>query len=134
VGVHLFAQWLDHQDAVGPVVAQLTQAVEAHKHTPLGDDFALWHHRASTLLRRLQALCLAPLVGIARLSEFDTHEPPLPTLLGRGYQSSTLRQLLGQRERVGADEALLRVLVPAQGGPLLSVDGHMSAYWSRDRP
>src|SRR5712692_12021032 len=31
VGVHVFAQWLDHQDAFGPVVAQLTQAVEAHK-------------------------------------------------------------------------------------------------------
>src|SRR5437879_5638362 len=29
VGVHLFAHWLDQQDAFGPVVAQLTQTVEA---------------------------------------------------------------------------------------------------------
>jgi len=131
VGVHLFVQWLDQPDAVGPVVAQLTQAVETHKHTHQGDDFALLHHREATLLRRFQALLLAPLVGIDRLPGFDTHEHPLQTLLGRGYQSSTLRQFLGQLERVGAAEALLRVLVPAQGGQLLYVDGHMIAYWSR---
>jgi hypothetical protein len=131
VGVHLFAQWLDQQDAVGPVVAQLTQAVEAHQHTHLGDDFALLHHRKATLLRRFQALLLAPLVGIDRLTGFDTHEHPLQTLLGRGYQSSTLRQFLGQLERVDAAKALLRVLVPAKVGQLLYVDGHMIAYWSR---
>jgi hypothetical protein len=31
VGVPLFAHWLDQQGAFGPVVAQLKQAVEAHK-------------------------------------------------------------------------------------------------------
>ena len=41
VGVHLFAHWLDHQGAFDPVVAQLTQAVETHKHTHPDDDFAL---------------------------------------------------------------------------------------------
>jgi hypothetical protein len=131
VGVHLFARWLDHQEAFGPVVAQLTQAVEAHKHTHPGDDFALVHHRKSTLLRRFQALFFAPLVGIDCLTGFDTHEHPLQTLLGRGYQSSTLRQFLGQLERVGAAEALLPVLVPAKGGQMIYVDGHMIAYWSR---
>jgi len=131
VGVHLFVQWLDQQEAVGPVVAQLTQAVETHKHTHQGDDFALVHHREAPLLRRFQALLLAPLVGIDRLTGFDTHAHPLQTLLGRGYHSSTLRQFLGHLERVGAAEALLRVLVPAKGGQLLSVDGHMIAYWSR---
>ena len=65
VGVHLLAQWLDQHETFGPVVAQLTQAVEAHKHTHPGDGFALLHHRASTLLRRFQALVFAPLtVGI----------------------------------------------------------------------
>jgi len=29
VGVHLFAHWLDQQEAFGPVVAQLQQAIEA---------------------------------------------------------------------------------------------------------
>lgn len=131
VGVHLFAHWLDHHETFGPVVAQLTQAVEAHKHTHPGDDFALVHHRESTLLRRFQALFFAPLFGIDRLTAFDTHEHPLTTLLGRGYHSSTLHQFLGHLERVGAAEALLPALLPAQTGPITYVDGHMIAYWSR---
>jgi hypothetical protein len=131
VGVHLFAHGLDHHETFGPVVAQLTQAVEAHKYTHPGDDFALVHHRESTLLRRLQALVLAPLFGIDRLPAFDTQEHPLATLLGRGYHSSTLRQCLGHLERVDAAEALLPALLPAQTGPSTYVDGPMLAYWRR---
>src|SRR5713101_7624445 len=131
VGVHLFAHWLDQHETFGPVVAQLTQAVEAHKQAHPGDDFALLHHRASTLLRRFQALFFAPLCGIDRLTAFDTHEHPLATLLGRGYHSSTLSQFLGQLERVGAAEVLLPALLPAHTGPITYVDGHMVAYWSR---
>ena len=129
--MHVFAHWLDQQHAFDPVVAQLTQAVGDYKQTHPGDDFALLHHRESTLVRRFQALFFAPLVGIARLSEFDTREHPLPTLLGRGYQSSTLSQFLGQLERVGAAEALLPTLGADQAGPIIYVDGHMIAYWSR---
>jgi len=131
VGVHLFAQWLDQRDAFGPLVAQLTQAVEAHKHTHPDEDFALLHHHEPTLRRRFQALFFAPLFGIDRLSEFDTREHPLKTLIGRGYQSSTLRQFLGHLERVGAAEALMPALLAEQAGPIIYVDGHMIAYWSR---
>jgi hypothetical protein len=131
VGVHVFAHWLDQQHAFDPVVAQLTQAVKAYKQTHPGDDFALLHHREQTLLRRFQALFFAPLWGIDRLSAFDTHEHPLQTLLGRDYQSSTLNQFLGQLERVGADEALMPTLLPAQVGQIIYVDGHMIASWSR---
>jgi hypothetical protein len=130
-GGHVFAQWLDHRDAFGPVVAQLTQTIAAYKQTHPGEDFALLHHRESTLVRRFEALVFAPLLGIDRLSEFDTHEHPLKTLLGRGYQSSTLSQFLGQLERVGADETLLPALVAEQAGQIIYVDGHMIAYWSR---
>ena len=105
VGVHLFAHWLDQHDTFSPVVAQLTQAIEAHKRTHPDDDFALLHHRAQTLRHRFQALFFAPLFGIKHLTEFDTREHPLATLLGRSYQSSTLTQFLGQLERVRADEA-----------------------------
>jgi len=131
VGVQLLAHWLDQQQAFEPVVAQLTQAVEVYQQTHPGDDFALLHHRESTLLHRFQALFFAPLFGIDRLSEFDTHEHPLQTLIGRGYQSSTLSQFLGQLERVGADEALMPTLLPEQVGQIIYVDGHMIAYWSR---
>jgi hypothetical protein len=48
------------------------------------DDFALLHHRESTLLHRFAALFFSPLLGIAHLSEFDTREHPLQTLIGRG--------------------------------------------------
>jgi hypothetical protein len=131
VGVHVFAHWLDQQHAFDPVVAQLKQAIEAHKRAHPDDDFALLHHREQTLVRRFQVLFFAPLCGIDRLSEFDTHEHPLETLLGQGYQSSTLRQFLGQLERVGAGEALMPTLLPAQVGQIIYVDGHMIAYWSR---
>ena len=131
VGVHLFAHWLDHQAAFDPVVAQLTQAIETHKHTHPDDDFALLHHREQTLRHRFQALFFAPLFGIEHLTEFDTREHPLATLLGHSYQSSTLTQFLGQLERVGADEALVPTLVPAQAGQITYIDGHMIAYWSR---
>jgi hypothetical protein len=131
VGVHLFAHWLEQQGAFGPVVAQLTQAVEAHQHAYPDDDFALLHHREQTLLRHFQALFFAPLLGIEHLTAFDTHEHPLATLLGRSYQSATLCQFLGQLERVGADAALLPALLPTQTGQITYIDGHMIAYWAR---
>ena len=131
VGVHVFAHWLDQHDAFGPVIAQLTQAIESHQQSYPTDDFALLHHRESTLRRRFEALFFAPLLGIERLSEFDNREHGLKSLLGRGYQSSTLQQFLGQLERVGADQALRATLVPHEPGQVTYVDGHMIAYWSR---
>ncbi len=68
VGVHLCAHGLDHHHAFAPVVTQLRQAIEAHKQTHPDDDFALLHHRDSTLLRRFHALFFAPLLGIDRLN------------------------------------------------------------------
>jgi hypothetical protein len=113
------------------VVIQLKQAIEAHKRAHRDDDFALLPHREQTLCRRFQALFFAPLFGIEKLTAFDPHEPPLPTLLGRGYQSATLHQFLGQLERIDAAEALMPTLVPPQPGRIIDVDGHMLAYWSR---
>lgn len=131
VGVHILAHWLDQQQALESVVPQLMKAIQAYKQTHPGDDFALLHHRAQTLVRRFQALLFAPLWGSDRLSEFATREHPLETLLGRGDQSSTLSQFLGQLERGGADEVLMPTLLPEQVEPILYVDGHMIAYWSR---
>jgi hypothetical protein len=131
VGVHLFAHWLDQRGTFAPVVAQLQQAIAVYQQTHADDDFALLHHRAQTLLRRFQALFFAPLLGLEKLTMLDTHEHPLGTLLGRGYQSSTLSQFLGQLERVRAAEALMPTLLPAQVGQCTYVDGHMIAYWAR---
>ena len=131
IGVHLFARWLDQQQAFEPVVAGLIEAIRAYQRTHPADDFALLHHHDVTLRRRFAALLLAPLLGIERLSSFDTQEHPLETLIGHRYQSSTLSQFLGQLERIEAGPWLMPILLPAQGGQLVYVDGHMIAYWSR---
>jgi len=131
VGVHLFAHGLNQRRAFDPMVAQLKHATHAYQQAYPNDDFALLRHRDETLRRRFQALFFAPLLGIDRLTEFDTHEHPLATLLGRSYQSSTLRQFLGHLERIGAHKALLAALVPDQAGHLTYIDGHLIAYWSR---
>jgi hypothetical protein len=131
VGVHLFAHWLDQQEGLVPVVARLKQAIEAYKSTHPDDNFALLHHQERTLLRRFQALFFAPLLGLETLTGFDTPEHPLPTLLSRGYHSSTLTQFLGHLERIDAAEALMPALLPQPAGQLTYVDGHMIAYWSR---
>src|SRR6266571_2441595 len=115
----------------GEDVPQLHQAIQTYKDTHPEEDFALLHHHQQTLLRRLQALFFAARFGIKTLTGFDTHAPPLPTLVGRGYHSSTLLQCLGQLERVAAAPALLPTLVPVQPGPITSVDGPMIAYGSR---
>ncbi|HSX77558.1 MAG TPA: hypothetical protein VLQ80_03150 [Candidatus Saccharimonadia bacterium] len=125
------AHWRDHQQAFDPVVAQLRQAVQASKQTHPGDALALLPHRESTFVRRWQALFFAPVLDIDRRSECDTHEPPLRTLLGRGSHSSTLRQLLGQLERVGAAQALMPVLGADKAGQLIYVDGPRIASGSR---
>jgi len=131
VGVHLFGRWLDQQDALEPVVAGLKEAIRTHQSTHPDEDFALLHHRDATIERRFQALLLAPLLGMERLSAFDTTEHPLETLSGGSYHSTTLSQFLGQLERVNAGPSLMPCLLPAQGGRLVYVDGHMIAYWSR---
>ncbi len=131
VGVHLFADWMAQQAGWHPVLPLLKQAIEAYQRTHPEEDFPLLHHREETLLRRFQALFLAPLLGIEKLPEFDVQEHPLPTLLGGGYQSATLTQFLGQLERIDAAAALRVALVPEESGPISYVDGHMIAFWSR---
>jgi len=131
VGVHLFARWLDQQEALAPVVRGLKEALRAYQRTHPDDDLALLHHRDVTLSHRFEALLLAPLLGIERLSAFDSQEHPMETLLGQRYQSTTLSQFLGQLERIEAAPWLMPTLLPAQGGQLVYVDGHMIAYWSR---
>jgi hypothetical protein len=129
--VPLFAHGLNQHETFGPVVAPRTQAVEAHPHTHPGDDCALVPHRASTLRRRLQALCFAPLCGIDRLPAFATPAHPLQTLLGRGEHRATLRQCLGQLERRNASAALRPPLLAAHTGQMPSVEGPMIADGSR---
>src|SRR5262252_1192399 len=88
VGMHLWAAWLEEQTTLGAVVALLQQAIAAYKKRQPAEDFPLLHHKPETLRRRWAALWYAPLLGVAKLTEFDVRETPLATLVGRGYQSS----------------------------------------------
>jgi hypothetical protein len=131
VGVHLLVRWLEQQGHFTPLVSALQQAIEVYKREHRDDDFALLHHREDTLLRRLQALLLAPLLGIERISEFDTHEHPLETVIGQSYQSATLTPFLAQLERLEAAAVLMPLLLPPGTAQITYIDGHMTPYWSR---
>jgi len=129
-GVHVFLHWLEQHDAFGPLLKHLTLAIEAYKLAHPDDDFALLHHRQATLLWRFVALLLAPLLGIERLTQFDSREHPLASLTGHPYHSSSLNQFLAQLERIDAAVALMPCLVPNAAGRLGYIDGHMIAFWS----
>ena len=131
VGVHLFAAWMEQQGGLNYVSVLLKQKIEAYKRGHPDKDFSLLHHKEQTLLLRFEALFFASLLGIEKLTEFDTKEHPLKTLIGRGYQSSTLSQFLGQLERIDAAEALMPALVPQEACKISYVDGHKIAFWSR---
>jgi hypothetical protein len=143
VGVHLFAAWLDEQGVCMQVVMLLTQGIQQYRREHPEAEFPLLHHTEETLLHRFQALLYAPLFGIGKLTGYDVIEHPLATLLGRGYQSSTLNQFLGQLERINAGEVLLPALRPKDtgepkeprdgdaSGDRIYIDGHMIGLWSR---
>jgi hypothetical protein len=129
--VHLFGHWLESQANVAEVVDRLEAGIDRYRQAHPEEDFPLLHHRRETLQRRFQALFFAPLFGIEVLTEFDRREHALATVIGRGYQSTTLNQFLGQLERIDAGQALMPALSVATCGELNYVDGHMIAYWNR---
>ncbi len=131
VGVHLFGHWLESQASFNEVVDRLEARIEGYRQAHPEEDFPLLQHRRETLQRRFQALFFAPLFGIEVLTEFDRREHALATVIGRGYQSTTLNQFLGQLERIDAAQALMPALSVAADGELNYVDGHMIAYWNR---
>lgn len=143
VGVLLFAAWLEEQGVEERVVTLLTEVIHQYQADHPDADFPLLHHKEDTLWHRFQALLYAPLFQIGKLTGYDVREHPLESLIGRGYQSSTLNQFLGQLERIDAGSALLPVLAPKPSlaeaeslaaeahGARLYLDGHMIGFWSR---
>jgi len=142
VGVHLFAAWLDEQGLCVQVVTLITQCIQQYRSAHPEADFPLLHHKEETLLHRFQAVLYAPLFRIGTLTGYDVTEHPLETLVGRGYQSSTLNQFLGQLERINAGDALLPALCLKdtgnteetrngdESGNRIYIDGHMIGLWS----
>jgi hypothetical protein len=130
VGVHILDDWMEQQGGFHEVMVLLKRSIEVYQAQHPQASFPLLHHREQTLLLRFKALFYAPLMGIGKLTEYDVKEHCLETLIGRGYQSSTLNQYLGQLECIEAGDGLMEALLPPEPGTLCYVDGHMIAFWT----
>jgi len=130
VGVHLFSEWMECREEFPRILMLLNQAREEWYAAQKEESFPLLSHKDDTLLVRFKALFYAPLLGIGKLSEFDYQEHCLSTLIGRDYQSSTLRQYLGELERINAGQSLVKGLFDSGSGRICYIDGHMIAFWT----
>lgn len=130
VGVHLFSEWMECGEEFKRIMMLLNQAREEWQPEPDDKSFPLLSHKDETLLVRFKALFYAPLLGIGKLTEFDYQENCLCTLIGRDYQSSTLRQYLGELERINAGQILVKALLKPDSGKICYIDGHMIAFWT----
>ena len=130
VGVHLFAHWLTDQTVLNDVVDRIETAANKYQEAHPEHSFPLLQHRRETLHNRFLALLFAPLFQIKRIVEYDRKKHALKTVIGHGYQSSTLNQHLGQLERIDAGHALMPALSMGSCGKLNYIDGHMIPYWS----
>lgn len=130
VGVHLFSEWMECGEEFSRIMTLLNQAREEWQTEHDDKSFPLLSHKDETLLVRFKALFYAPLLGIGKLAEFDYQEHCLSTLIGRKYQSSTLRQYLGELERINAGGILVKALFAPDPGRICYIDGHMIAFWT----
>lgn len=129
-GLHFFDDWLEEREDLHELIITLKHAIEIYADSVPEDSFPLLKHGTETLTMRFKALLYAPLFGIGKLTEYDVKNHALKTIIGRGYQSSTLNQFLGQMERIDAAEALLPTLAQNRCGSLCYIDGHMIAFWT----
>ncbi len=132
IGVHIFSCWVEMQEIFPMVLSLIKQAINVYLENHPEDSFPLLRHRENTLLCRFKALFYAPLFGVGKLIEYDIREHALETVIGRGFQSSTLNQFLGQLERIDAAPMLMNALIPGDADEdcICFIDGHMIPFWS----
>ncbi|MCP4682410.1 MAG: hypothetical protein GY864_08745 [Desulfobacterales bacterium] len=133
IGVHLFSCWMEMQEEYTMILEQLKLAIEFFIEENPTANFPLLSHKDETLMRRFKALFFAPLFNVGKLIEYDVKEHALKTVIGKGYQSSTLNQFLGQLERIDAAQWLMNSLLPfvLHGCNTCFIDGHMIPFWTR---
>ena len=129
-GLHFFDDWIEEREDFSELIITLKQAIEIYRDAAPEDFFPLLKHGTETLTMRFKALLYAPLFGIGKLTEYDVKNHALKTIIGRGYQTSTLNQFLEQMERINAAEPLLPALARNRRGSLCYIDGHMIAFWT----
>jgi len=132
IGVHIFSRWVEMQGDFPMVLDLIKQAIDNYMESHPDEFFPLLVHNDDTLLCRFKALFYAPLFGIGKLIEYDVKEHALESVIGRGYQSSTLNQYLAQLERIDVVPTLMNVLITSglDDDPVCFIDGHMIPFWS----
>jgi hypothetical protein len=130
-GLHVFDDWMEEQEGFCEIIQLLEKSIDQYENEHPNDSFPLLSHKTDTLGCRLKALLYAPLFGIGKLTEYDVKDHALKTVIGRGYQSSTMNQFLGQLERINAGDCLMPALISEQKGTMCYIDGHMIEFWTK---
>lgn len=130
LGISLFASWLEKQGIFEKLLSLLLAAVNCYKQSHPEASFPLLFHRDQTLLTRFKALLLAPLFGLAKLSEIDYKPHDLGYAVGSQLCASTLEQYLSQLAHIATGPVLAKMLPQQTQGLLGYIDGHMIPYWT----
>jgi hypothetical protein len=131
VGVHILDAFLDQDGIFEEIVSLILRTIEDYRALNPDESFPLLCHKEQTLIMRFKALFYAPFFDIKKLTEYDTKEHNLEGVIGRGFQNNTLRQFLGELERIDVADTLISYLTSANKGQLGYIDGHMIPFWTR---
>lgn len=132
-GLKVFAFWLESNDKYQRSLDAIYDAIEFYANEYPEEEFRLLHSKKETIAKKWKALVVLSLLGIKRLSELDYHPHDLSQILGYTYSYSTLRQFLGELERVEAGYCLKLMLSKESTGEFCYIDPHLFAYWTRKK-
>ena len=121
---------MEQNGIIEQVAAAIQIKTARYKKEPPEETFPLLYHKKQIIITRFKALFYAAFFGIGKLTEYDVKEHGLEVLIGRGYQNNTLRQFLGELERIDAADILISLLTSSNQGQLGYIDGHMIPFWT----
>lgn len=130
-GLKIFSIWLEGNEKYQQPLEAIYSAIECHREQYPDDKFRLLYSKKETIAKKWKALMVLSLLGIKRLSELDYCPHNLPQILGYSYGYSTLRQFLGELERIEAGCVLRSNLCEAASGTICYIDPHLFPYWTR---
>ncbi|CAK8711354.1 hypothetical protein KKHLCK_16130 [Candidatus Electrothrix laxa] len=130
VGVCILDAFVEQNGIIEQVATAIQIKIACYKKENPEETFPLLYHKKQTIITRFKALFYAAFFGIGKLTEYDVKEHGLEALIGRGYQNNTLRQFLGELERIDAADILISLLTSSNQGQLGYIDGHMIPFWT----
>lgn len=133
VGVCILDAFVDQSGIIEQVATAIQIKIVCYKKEHPEETFPLLYHKKQTITMRFKALFYAAFFGIGKLTEYDVKEHGLEALIDRGYQNNTLRQFLGELERIDAADILISLLTSSNQGQLGYIDGHMIPFWTGEK-